>query len=452
MCIHEETQRGAASTSDSRTAHLLQVSVMQTAHNSCAASSVQGDVHAGARSAAAFRTVVIGLTGFLTLVDLFGTQAILPTLAEHYRVVPGTMGVAVNASTIGMAISGLLVALFSRRVNRRSGIWISLAALAIPTVLLASAPDIELFAVLRITQGLFMAAAFTFTMTYLAEQCTAQAAAGALASYVTGGVASNLVGRLAASSITDSFGVATNFYAFALLNLAGALLVFISLKRTSPMEVGEPKAHSPFASWMMHLNNRALRSCFAIGFLVLFSFIGTFTYVNFVLARAPLGLSAMELGLVYFVFLPSMFTTPLAGLAARQLGARPTFWASFGAAGLGLPLLLFPALVPVLIGLMLVGIGTFFAQATATGFVGRMAMSDRAAASGLYLASYYLGGLGGAAVVGQIFDQFGWSAAVATIGIALALAALLVVGLRMPSASTTQPIAMPAGSEALGAK
>ena len=61
------------------------------------------------------RTVVIGLTAFLTVVDLFATQAILPSLARAYGVTPAAMGVAVNASTMGMAVAGLVVALFSRR-------------------------------------------------------------------------------------------------------------------------------------------------------------------------------------------------------------------------------------------------------------------------------------------------------------------------------------------------
>jgi hypothetical protein len=40
------------------------------------------------------------------------------------------------------------------------------------------------------------------------------------------------------------------------------------------------------------------------GFCILFAFIGTFTYVNFVLVRPPLSLGMMQLGFVYFVFLP----------------------------------------------------------------------------------------------------------------------------------------------------
>ena len=65
----------------------------------------------------------------------------------------------------------------------------------------------------------------------------------------------------------------------------------------------------------------------------------------------------------------------------------------------------------MLVGLALVGVGTFFAQATATGFVGRAATTDRGSASGIYLACYFLGGLVGTAVLGQLFDRLGWAAA-----------------------------------------
>src|SRR5437764_12249645 len=91
------------------------------------------------------RTFVIGLTAFLTLVDLFATQAILPSLTRAYGVTPAAMGFAVNASTMGMAVASLGVALFSQRIERRWGILLSLALLSIPTVLLASAPNLTIF-------------------------------------------------------------------------------------------------------------------------------------------------------------------------------------------------------------------------------------------------------------------------------------------------------------------
>jgi predicted MFS family arabinose efflux permease len=381
------------------------------------------------------RTFVIGLMAFLTVVDLFATQAILPALAAHYRVSPAAMGFAVNASTIGMAVAGLAVAFFSRYIDRRSGIVTALALLAAPTALLAVAPDLTTFTALRIVQGLCMSSAFALTLSYLGEHCSAEDAAGAFAGYITGNVASNLFGRLLAAGLVDHFGLAANFYVFAALNFAGAALVYFYLGRTMPAGVAGAAARSPLATWAEHLRNPALRVSFAIGFLILFAFIGTFTYVNFVLVRPPIALGMMALGFVYFVFLPSVVTTPLAGRAVQRFGTRPTFWGALAVAGAGLPLLLLPSLPAVLAGMALVAAGTFFAQATATGFVSRAATVDRGSASGIYLACYFFGGLVGTAVLGQLFDRLGWAACVAGIGVALAAAALLAARLTAPQSA-----------------
>ena len=386
---------------------------------------------------ALLRIMVIGLTAFLTVVDLFATQAILPSLAASYGVTPAAMGLAVNASTIGMAVAALGVALLGRAIDQRAGILCSLLLLAIPTALLAVAPNLAVFTLLRVAQGLCMSTAFALTLAYLGEHGSAQDTASAFAAYITGNVASNLFGRLFAASLVDTLGLAANFCVFALLNLAGAVLVWASVERTPRTAAIADSAagldlRRPFESWRAHLANPALRAAFAIGFLILFAFIGTFTYVNFVLVRAPFGVDMMMLGLVYLVFLPSIATTPLAGVAVRRLGTRTTIWAGFAIAIAGLPLLLAESLAGVLAGLALVGVGTFLAQATATGFVGRAATADRGAASGLYLASYFLGGLVGSAVLGRVFDGLGWAATVAGIGLALAVGATLAIRLREP--------------------
>ncbi len=384
----------------------------------------------------ALRTFVIGLTAFLTVVDLFATQAILPSLAKAYRVSPAAIGFAVNASTIGMAIAGLAVAFFSNRIDRRRGILVSLTLLSVPTALLAIAPDLTTFTLLRIAQGLCMSSAFALTLSYLAEHCSAADTAGAFAAYITGNVASNLFGRLMAAALVDHFGLSGNFYVFAALNLAGAVLVYFTLPRTPSMAAETASARSPLSIWAEHLRNAPLRASFAIGFLILFAFIGTFTYVNFVLVREPLALSRMAVGFVYFVFLPSIITTPLAGRAVERFGTRQTFWGAIALAGVGLPLLLLPDLPAVLGGLALVGAGTFFAQATATGFVGRAATADRGSASGIYLACYFLGGIVGSVVLGQLFEHFGWWACVTGVAAALGIAAVLAARLKIAAPPT----------------
>src|ERR671921_478912 len=181
------------------------------------------------------RTFLIGLIAFLTVVDLFGTQAILPALARSYGVTPAAMGFAVNATTMGMAVACLGVAYFSHWIDRRRGILVSLMVLAIPTALLAVAPNLATFTVLRITQGLCMASAFTLTLAYLGEECSMSDATGAFAAYITGNVASNLFGRLLAAGLADHLGPPATFLSLAGLKLLGAVIVYLWVTQSAMM-------------------------------------------------------------------------------------------------------------------------------------------------------------------------------------------------------------------------
>jgi len=70
--------------------------------------------------------------------------------------------------------------------------------------------------------------------------------------------------------------------------------------------------------------------------------------------------------------------------------------------------------------------------------VSRLALADRASASGLYLASYYIGGLVGSALLGVVFDAVGWTACLAVIGLTL-LGALALVSRLEPTPTPPQP-------------
>ncbi|WP_207541133.1 MFS transporter [Sabulicella rubraurantiaca] len=387
---------------------------------------------------AALRNALVAAMAFLTLVDLFATQAILPALAAHYRVSPSEMGTAVNASTLGMAVAGLGIALLGAGFDRQRGVAGSLLLLALPTALLASAPDLASFAALRVMQGLLMASAFALALAHLGERFGPMDAPGVFAAYITGNVLSNLVGRLVSAGLAEHLGLMGNFYGFAALNLAGAALSFLALER-NPVRRMAPGAVRRAAETAELLHDGRVRGACGIGFGILFAFIGVFSYVNFVLVEPPFGLGMMELGLVYFVFLPAVLTTPAAGLLARRWGARRTLLAGLALATMALPLLLAGSLPAVLAGLGLVAVGTFGAQAVVTGYVGRVARG-RAGAGGLYLASYFAGGLAGSAVLGSAYEALGWPGCVAGAGAALlAAAAFASRGMRGAEASVEGP-------------
>ena len=291
---------------------------------------------------------------------------------------------------------------------------------------------------LRVVQGFCMATAFTLTMAYLAEQSSAEDTASALAAYITGNVASNLFGRVLSATVTDYLGLHANFYIFAALNLAGAALVYSGLKQTTPMAAMAQALGSPLTVWREHLRNPALRSTFVIGFFILFAFIGTFTFVNFVLARPRISLSPMSPALSISFFVPAILTTPFAGYFVKRLGPRLPFWGASLVALAGLPLLLSENLGGVLGGLVLVGAGTFFAQAVATrSLVVRHQPTVRRRVKSI-LPATISAVLPAAHCSGRSFEHYGWTACVGVIGVALMLCITLASAMKITNENTSR--------------
>ena len=127
------------------------------------------------------------------------------------------------------------------------------------------------------------------------------------------------------------------------------------------------------------------------------------------------------LGLLYTVFVVSLVATPAAGLTIKRFGHRAALLAGSGISVAGHHDFLSDTLPVVMTGLALVGGGTFFCQAVATGFTGHVADHAKGAASGLYLTAYYTGGIVGALFLAAVYGFWGWSGCVAVIAGAFAL-------------------------------
>jgi predicted MFS family arabinose efflux permease len=177
---------------------------------------------------------------------------------------------------------------------------------------------------------------------------------------------------------------------------------------------------------LRHLRNRQLVATYAVGFGVLFSFIGLFTYITFHLAAPPYNLSPAFLGSIFIVYLLGTATSPLVGWGVARLGRRLlvvgliTLWVG------GLLLTLAPSLPVIIAGLAVATACGFMCQACSTSYVSTTAQQGASSAVGLYVTFYYVGGSVGAALPGLAWNAAGWPGAVATIIAVLCAMALIV--------------------------
>ena len=107
----------------------------------------------------------------------------------------------------------------------------------------------------------------------------------------------------------------------AALSLAGAVIVALLLPREKHFVRSEGLATSA-RQMLRHLKNPQLLATFAIGFGVLFNFIGIFTYVSFHLAGPPYFFSSTLLGAIFACYLVGTVVSPMTGWAIAQLGRR----------------------------------------------------------------------------------------------------------------------------------
>jgi predicted MFS family arabinose efflux permease len=177
-----------------------------------------------------------------------------------------------------------------------------------------------------------------------------------------------------------------------------------------------------------------LVATFAVGFNVLFSLVGVFTWITFHLSAPPFLLSTAALSSLFFVYLVGFVVTPAAGYLITRVGLRAGIGGAICCSITGVLLTLAPSLPLVIAGLALLSSGVFIAQ-TASSTHLRVAAPPgaRVTAAGLYLTCYYLGGTA-AGVVPGIFWAIGkWPACVGFI-VAMQAAALAIalVGWRTP--------------------
>ena len=87
------------------------------------------------------------LCGMFAFIDLYCTQPLLPLLSRVFHASEAEVSWTISASTLGVAFSAGMLAIFAERVNRKRTIVSSMAGLAVCTLLTATATSLPALAV-----------------------------------------------------------------------------------------------------------------------------------------------------------------------------------------------------------------------------------------------------------------------------------------------------------------
>lgn len=350
------------------------------------------------------------IAGACTFLNVYCTQPILPLLMRVFQASEAKVSLTVGAVTLSVALTAPLVGMMAESIGRKRVIVPALFGMAGATLLTATAPNLHTLIIWRFVQGLFVPGVIAVIIAYINEEFPDRVGA-VMSAYVAGTVFGGFLGRFMTGLIAAHGNWRAAFVVLGMMDLLGAIAVRQWLPLATHFVPGKHIFKSLRDTWE-HVQNARLLAVCGMGFTVLFSLVGAFTYVNFYLSQPPFNLGTAALGGIFFVYLLGCIVTPLSGRFLDRYGFRRTALASVGISLGGLLLTLVPSLWAVIAGLALFSSGIFISQSAATVLTGRVAEHSRSAAAGLYVTFYYTGGSVAAVATAWFWVRGSWPACV----------------------------------------
>lgn len=373
---------------------------------------MQGDASTEAQRSLA-QYLAVFLCGSIAFFDLYSTQPLLPLLEHVFHTNETHVALTISASTIGVAITSLLLAIFGQALHRKLTILTSMSVLAACTLLTATAHTLTMLIVWRFVQGLLTPGIFILTITYTTEEWQPKQVPRAMSGYVAGTVFGGFLGRLLGGMVATHFGWRSAFLLLGIMLTVGVFTTYFLLTPPTAPRHAPPK-DMLFAPLFKSLTNPRLLATFGIGFCMLFTLISIFSYITFYLDAAPFNLSAQQLSYLFAVYLIGLVATLAIGGHLAKIGLRTGILVAISLCIAGAVLTLVSSLVVIAVGLSLCSSGVFIAQTCANSFLRDASpASSRVSAVGLYIFTYYVGGTIGGILPGVVYEHAKWPGCVA---------------------------------------
>lgn len=375
---------------------------------------------------------MLWLIGFFAFLNVYSMQSVLPLVMREFAASPVAAGTTVGATVLAVALVSPFIGMLSDAFGRKRIICTALFSLTLPTALISLADSLSFVVVCRFLQGLTIPGIVVVVMAYIGEEFRIDRVARMTAIYVGGTVMGGFCGRFITGHAGHLMGWRGAFLVLAGLNLIGGVFVWRRLPPSSNF-VASRHLDQSLRTLMGHLHNRRLLSACAVGFCVLFSLVGAFTYINLMLAAPPFELSTAGLANIFSVYLVGVVVTPIAGKFITRFGFLRALLGSLAAAAIGLSLTLAVSLPLVIVGLTICSSGVFICQSATVGFIANSVHEGRSLASGICNLCYYAGGSVGSLLAGLAFERWGWSGSVVSImAMQMLGASIAVIGWRQP--------------------
>ncbi len=388
--------------------------------------------HYISRGTPEYRKLGIALfaVAFVNFTILYYVQPLMPLFSRSFHVSPAESSLSLSVSTLFLAVSLPFAGAISDAVGRKNVMVVALIGSTVICAATAVSPNFAVLLVLRALQGILIAGIPALAMAYLGEEIEPKSLGLAMGLYISGNSIGGMSGRIITGMVVDASTWRMAVWVLVFIALASTIAFIIMLPASRNFRPAPIRVRDLFRSLAQPFRSTTLVLLYAVGALLMGSFVALYNYIGFRLEGAPYHLPQWLIGWIFLVYLMGTFSSSFVGRLGDVWGRQRMLWMNVVLMGIGVAITLSDHLILIILGMCLFTFGFFGGHSTASSWVGSHKGVGKGQASSLYLLFYYVGSSVGGSVCGVFWSRGGWPGVAGAISAWLCAALVVSMMLR----------------------
>ncbi|MFW6003776.1 MAG: MFS transporter [Halanaeroarchaeum sp.] len=374
---------------------------------------------------------LVTLAFFVTMVGRLAISPVIPEVVTTFEISNGVVGLALSGMWLAYGLAQYPSGVLADRYGERRIILVALGGTTIAALVVSLTPIFAVFFLSTVLLGAVAGLHYSVATTLLSR--TYEHVGTAIGVHNTGATIAGLLAPVSVAWIAVRFGWRLAIAAVALVGIPATALFAWKIRSTDPRRPDRPLRKSVRLDVFGELLSRPpIVFTLAVAIVGEFAWQGTASFLPAFLIAHHEYSTTFAGGLFSLYFVTQGVAQVGVGVVSDRFGRDPALAGCMLAGVAGFATLIgLSGLLPVVVGVSLVGVAMSFGAALMPRFLREFTAEERNAGFGLVRTVYMIVASLGSVVVGSLADGFDWAVSFGVLGTLLALTFLALLANRV---------------------
>jgi YNFM family putative membrane transporter len=357
-------------------------------------------------------------TAVLTFSVLYSPQPLLPVLMKEFGVDKSSAALITTVTMLPLSLSPIIYGFVLEKFTAKRVMSFAISILVVLEISIYFINDFYLLIFVRLLQGFSIPGVLTSLMTFVSMASEKSMIQRVMSYYIAATILGGFLGRFISGLISKLFGWR---YGFLILGFSLAIS-FILLFFISDYKI-QVKERITLKNAMNVIKTHPFLNIYITIFCTFFVFAAMLNFIPFRLKEISDNVSEFIIGLSYSGYVMGIIVSLFSMLLIKFFKTeKKVILYGLVIYIMSIPLFSVKSIFFIFFAMFVFCTGMFTTHSIASGFLNKLAITNKGIVNGLYVSFYYTGGVLGTFLPGYLYKSFGWNAFL------ILLSALILVG------------------------